>query len=967
MANLVRLAAQLRYHLSELGARNAHHEFEHLVRHLARARLYSNILPATGPVSAGGDGGRDFETFKTDIALPIVGSSFHAFSSGRRIIVFACSLEKRIQTKICTDVDKIISNGKADEIVYFCEANVAIAKRQALVTAANDRGVELQIFDGNAIAEWLAEPDLFWIAEEFLHVPAEIGPKMRTHDGYAVHKDNWEGRTPLPFSRADFVSIKAGLRHATFEVGARPDLSFWLEKMACFLAPTAPRDMVRSASYEVTVAHLRARGDITTQAALVADYFMDVDAHLDIGDLTTAATLLNYVTGGYWLGQFHVDDSDLYNYRRRLADAVQSALNEAVGPGRRAGLLYVQGLIEQTPPDRGLPHNYSAVVESWSAMLDNADKAPLYPIEAFADLLVDIIRIRGNDSDLLSLARRADDLLSKRMGGVVAGEKAIDRALSLLERHDAVAAVRELQRAKLKWFSGERLLGAARILLLLAEQYLQHGLAYAAKYHVMTVALLSRYEHDDDIRRLQPEALLDLLEAEDAAGNSFAFIQLLPVFLQAHIFFDDQPLDTEQHPRLRINLEHLAALLGFLKRGSPKAREAVDELLGEWPPELCNAIINAADQPEGFWNRGSWPEAWTALENTLLDRPFGDLGVERRVRWEGLGLCWNCIFSNDYRTAPAAEQIIAELQLIVFALAERDLGIVPVDISLTIELSDASGSFSIQVSATSKAAFRVTLPPKDRGPDDIGDSILIFIAILRACSILEDEALTKLFDISVFETVFVGRPYAELFREFIPEEHFFERIRLSTATLDSHRPFLSKTGRRVQWFDGPGPAYTSERALGDAQNRYEKILPSLRFTISNIALDPIVRPMLVEMRDRGMKDWEILSILSNIAMGVRLGAFEDLHPDEVKDRGMALLMMVETESDAISPSIFTGALLEMHSELYLRAFLDSWQLQWPSIVDYKGMEKFLVARFGLREIDVPHDDLFYWADAPANS
>ena len=57
----------------------------------------------------------------------------------------------------------------------------------------------------------------------------------------------------------------------------------------------------------------------------------------------------------------------------------------------------------------------------------------------------------------------------------------------------------------------------------------------------------------------------------------------------------------------------------------------------------------------------------------------------------------------------------------------------------------------------------------------------------------------------------------------------------------------------------------------------------------------------------------------------------------------------------------------MHSELYLRAFLDSWQLQWPSIVDYKGMEKFLVARFGLREIDVPHDDLFYWADAPANS
>ncbi|BCH18875.1 hypothetical protein MesoLjLa_57260 [Mesorhizobium sp. L-2-11] len=42
MVNPVQLAAQLRFHLSELGSRNAHHEFEHLARHLARARIYSN-------------------------------------------------------------------------------------------------------------------------------------------------------------------------------------------------------------------------------------------------------------------------------------------------------------------------------------------------------------------------------------------------------------------------------------------------------------------------------------------------------------------------------------------------------------------------------------------------------------------------------------------------------------------------------------------------------------------------------------------------------------------------------------------------------------------------------------------------------------------------------------------------------------------------------------------------------------
>ncbi len=325
-----------------MGSRNAHHEFEHLARHLARARIYSNILPATGPVSAGGDGGRDFETFRTGIALPVAGSLFQARSSRDRAVAFACSLEKRIQGKIRGDVEKIVANGKVDEIVYFCEANLAIAKRQELVAAANGMGIELQIFDGNTIAEWLAEPDLFWIAEEFLHVPAEISPQVRPDDGYARHREDWKTRTVLPVSRADFVAIKTGLRHAIFEATARPDLSFWIERMAAFLVPTAPRDLVRSASYEIAVAHLRGRGDMTTQAHLVADYFIDVEVHTDIGDLTTAATLLTYAFGGYWLGQFRVNESDLHDHRRKLAGAVQLALEEAIGPGRRAGLLHVR-------------------------------------------------------------------------------------------------------------------------------------------------------------------------------------------------------------------------------------------------------------------------------------------------------------------------------------------------------------------------------------------------------------------------------------------------------------------------------------------------------------------------------------------------------------------------------------------------------------------------------------------------
>jgi hypothetical protein len=54
----------VRYSLSQLRNRNEHHRFEHLCEALARQRITPNILVASGPVSSGGDQGRDFETFR---------------------------------------------------------------------------------------------------------------------------------------------------------------------------------------------------------------------------------------------------------------------------------------------------------------------------------------------------------------------------------------------------------------------------------------------------------------------------------------------------------------------------------------------------------------------------------------------------------------------------------------------------------------------------------------------------------------------------------------------------------------------------------------------------------------------------------------------------------------------------------------------------------------------------------------
>ncbi len=141
MASITQITGQLRFQLEQLSARNAHHEFEHLCRHLTRARICSNILPATGPVSAGGDQGRDFETFRTYLKENLTyGTGFVGLVSNNPI-AFACSISKpeRISTKIKSDVESIATSGtKVSDIHFFCTADVPVSCRHAVQEWAKD-------------------------------------------------------------------------------------------------------------------------------------------------------------------------------------------------------------------------------------------------------------------------------------------------------------------------------------------------------------------------------------------------------------------------------------------------------------------------------------------------------------------------------------------------------------------------------------------------------------------------------------------------------------------------------------------------------------------------------------------------------------------------------------------------------------------------------------------------------------
>ena len=280
-ATRVDLRSYIRFQLEQLSVKNAAYEFERLAFELARLRIASNLLPATGPVQGGGDQGRDFESYHSYLkSSPLKNTSFAApIQDG--IIVGACSLEKSIASKIKRDLKTIFGSGeRPTHVAYFCARDVSVAPRHKLKEHCTEQyQATLDIFDGQALADMLADPDAAWIAEQYLEIPADTWPVSSLDDKYIEARDRWLTNNMTPQNYADFLSVKQGLRTATVEDDAKPDISRWIQVMGSFLHESVPNRLKQKARYEIAVGELRGKGSLDPALPLVAVFFRELSAN----------------------------------------------------------------------------------------------------------------------------------------------------------------------------------------------------------------------------------------------------------------------------------------------------------------------------------------------------------------------------------------------------------------------------------------------------------------------------------------------------------------------------------------------------------------------------------------------------------------------------------------------------------------------------------------------------------------
>ncbi len=1007
MADKAQLIAQIRFALEQLSERNAEHEWEPLCRHLARERICSNVLPATGPVQSGGDQGRDFETFQTYLTRSsLAGRSFVGLISDKPL-AFACTLEKEktVAAKVRDDVATIMSSGTPVETIYsFCSRGLPVSKRHKLQEWARaTHGVHLEILDGAAVAEFLCDRELFWLAERYLHLPTELLPSGPTgEDWYAITLEKWRRETRPAQTFADYSQIRAAARTAlgpfSYDDQGRhlnrhelPELPFWIERLDQIAEQGVPDSLRRRAFYEASVLRLRGLDSLVGQEERLRLYFAHIPQLGDSAELEDAQVLLGYVLPASRLKQVRLEETEVMAWFRAMEACLDDRLRESEKHDRInycCALLEMRGhiaLIRRVGEGKIDP---AEALRHWNKLATLVTRAPLFPLERFADRLAQYARFIGAHPDYEPLTRAVDGLLAKRFGQFKAAENCLDRAKAFIEASDLPRAMAQLHRAKINWFAEETLGKALLALNCLSGAYSEQGLWFAAKYYALAAAYSGINARDLRLKPISVRAIERAAACDYALGAWHGFLELAEAFAIFYPHFAADPAADFNNPDgvLQHFMFHLTALLAVTKRLKPDLEPfsnqrclRIAQRLG-----LDDALESTRSYANETWSTMKTRDLLGAIEEQLPGPPWSDAGSVRRAQWKAHGITWRTQWANDHETTLAAEEFLAALQVLLSDLAGYDLCLLRTTLNISLCLADDAkrgqlrdGSYKgfgvkFDPSNAERVAV-VNLPPyrdfRDGalsrqdllvGALGVASRLLAEVSMLprsRFAQILDDR-----FAQGLQNKLLIAAPYGRCSLEFADRKRFDDSARAAHTPLTLPKAFECRLPDKLPWFDGLGPGYKKEDAWSQLQYRYEAFSRPISRTLTRLKQEPRFQTTVSKLRASGWKDWHILSAVFHVTMNYRLNQRRILFPSRLAEMAADQRLLTEPESeDAVRVPLdeYDEEILRQHVRMYMSAFAKSFDLEiHQSTPDLPAIEDFLANRYNFWSDDVDHEDPF---------
>jgi hypothetical protein len=1014
------LATMIRFYLETLGETNAHHPFEQLCLGLTRRRIVSNVMPATGPVSAGGDGGRDAESYWSIVARELPNTSlFTSLATEDAVVLAVTAQRENVPSKIRSDLAKIGGKGEpVDRVIYFTIAPVDTAKRHELQEHTRTQySIALEIWDAQAIANELASPDLFHLAVDFLHVPSSLAPERdeseeELPEWYVEERNRWRTASTHSGSMGEAIDLREGLRFSSQNPEARVDLPDWLAAARTLkdAAYNNPRVLNRI-DYEIVLATGVGFNTLKAVDGILRGYFGRLASLAsDTGALVDGITLLHLVQVTLARGETTVSSDEAKGWADDLEKVLEGELRAAPGSNAKATLLAAAAILALGPREfaqedlgniSGSGPLMSDIYQEVRAAKQEGRPLPvvlpeveLRGLDAGMAHLVDLVRILPeapmvplddlmsifdltapaliDHPDYFTVRQTLDAVTFDRSGRAAAGDRAQSRAMALLQGGRPLDALREIHSAKLSWLNGDAAEGAAIMMLLASAVYSNLRLPLAAKQYAMSAATVARLSGDPDLSVLIARGLILTAMYEQQAGQWLTATQTFRsgIWVQAQLAGD--PWSFERYPYFQdmlINQCHMLRAASSLRPGLLPAIESVVQSTGlnEYTAPMLASVAHL--QPLGE------AETAEAADRDGLGRPFADAGPVREYSWAALNNVWIVTAPNDRAHVLAAERFVAAVQITLADLAGEDLLLLPGEIRVEVKVSDGPVEPMAVFTGESErgrgaAGHRVTLSASgalspEENQTEVASAALQAVVTQSLLGRKEFSAvMDRTFERGLPHMLTCVRPYDELVD--IHEDSFYEEVSTFTERpIGADRP---PEPRPAAGLHGKLPqhasTYDQADALAGVAARYEMMLPPVRLTLPRLAADQQFMQLVVSLRGQGWKDWHLLVAIANIVGNgrARIRGLNMTTSISQADRDQFLLLMKKKErADDPKPplNIFTEDTMWFHLSNAALMTIGRWGLEVRvKSLDPQSFLGLLGERFNYWDDDVEHVPLF---------
>lgn len=959
MTSIRSLINQIHFSLNELGAQNHHHDFEDICRHVARIRIGINILPATGPVSSGGDQGRDFEAHHT--LLGPQDNNTHPYISTPS--TFACTIQKEdIPSKVKSDVKEIATKGsRIATIYYFSLHNIAVSKRHKLQQWARDQyKIDLELFDGQYLSEQLADRDLFWIALEYLHVPSSLYPSTENID-YLKSKEKWENYTFEFPNFAILDEVRSLARHCLFDKKTMPDLAFWLDILKKLLELESTIEYKRKVLYEIVALRIRGMGSLEGWEDFVHQYFNLSNSFSYPLEAQDACVVATYAYGSMVRGVSKFKEEELSNYRNRIELYIDKELNNRNSKSVKAVLLELKGYEILTNPSS---QSVEEGLKCWLELCNLLKDTPLFPLEHFSDQLNKLSAYVGDEPTYEKIINKINPLLAKRIGKFAVADACRNRALVYKEQGNIPKFLKELHRAKIDWFAHETFYGSLLSVLLIADAYQEIGLTYASKYYGFAAAYLANRSRNDREKRLMPQALSLVAENCYINGEWSHFLQYTELGLVSMRVYAqdlDSPLSESIYKK---SIFYTALVFTFSKiLDKAKLFTLVDRKIREWRLDLMEGTIVAAQKK---WDNEPSANIIKTLQKGFRNVPFCDVGYKRSVSFEAFGILWSFDWKNGLTEDAKAEQLISMIQILFGECIDTDLYLIKGNVKIQIHL----GKSYILTNESTKDVFSWSIELPDdplSSQDSIEKSHLLFfkavVEIISELSLLPNKKIYTILDDKfkhgLMNTLFIGNSYEVLFREFTPPELYEDILTLQPIQYLKQADFKLSTSEYFKWKDSILSEYSKERSEELIRKRYQNSITAIVVTLEKLKKQPNFVSTVKKLRLEGWKDWHILIAINSIVVNYRMNIESYDKPEHLLKKFREVSNEPETiNSKDVPLAEFSEEALKMQLLFIIPAMLKGMGLEFKQRILTDSIIEFVDKRYNYFMDDVPHENYF---------